>query len=59
MKQLKNNEKKENEVDKRGERRMIEWQIIFVFGFIFGWIAKGIGELIINKFAKDEKGEAK
>ena len=28
---------------------MIEWQIIFVAGFIIGWIGRGITQIIIRK----------
>jgi len=32
----------------------MEWQIIFMFGFLTGWIGKTIGKLIIRKL-KEKK----
>ena len=34
----------------------MEWQIVFALGFIIGWFAKGIGSILINKYAKSQKG---
>lgn len=51
-----NGQKQEKNLFKREKTSKMEWQITFVFGFLFGWFLRAVIDIIFNIKSSQKEG---